>query len=96
MVYVAGAFLLLGATMMTRGWIYTLWPDGKVAEKRKRRNLKIGFPTDMKLFGRKVRRLGFILVVIGGGILGFDRTRAPAPPAAASEAAPADSAPTTP
>lgn len=78
MVYVAGAFLLLGATMMTRGWIYTLWPDGKIAEKRKRRNLKIGFPTDMKLFGRKVRRLGFILVIIGGGILGFDRTRAPA------------------
>jgi hypothetical protein len=63
--------LLLGATMMTRGWIYTLRPDGAMAEKRKKVNLKRGFTTDMKLFGRKVRRLGLMLVLVGGTLVGW-------------------------
>jgi hypothetical protein len=77
-VYVGAAFLALGATMYTRGLIYTIWPDSKMAEKRKRRNLKIGFPTDMKLFGRKVRRLGFMILLVGGGLLGWHFTQEPA------------------
>lgn len=66
MIYLGGAFLALGLTMWTRGMIYTLWPTGRVAEKRKRRNLKLGFTTDMKVFGRKVRRLGFLIAILGG------------------------------
>lgn len=90
MLYVGIPVLLLGVAMMTRGWIYTLKPDGKMAEKRKRRNLKVGFTTDMKLFGRKVRRLGLMLVIIGGGVVGWklslDREAAasPSPDASAS------------
>jgi hypothetical protein len=87
-VYIAAAFLLLGATMYTRGWIYTIWPDSKIAEKRKRRNLKVGFPTDMKLFGRKVRRLGFMILLVGGGMLGWQLTQEPVAEATA-ESAPA-------
>jgi hypothetical protein len=71
MLYVGIPLLLLGLTMMLRGWIYTLRPDGKMAEKRKRRNLKVGFTTDMKLFGRKVRRLGLMLAIVGGGLLSW-------------------------
>jgi hypothetical protein len=71
MLYVGIPILLLGLMMMTRGWIYTLRPDGKMAEKRKRRNLKVGFTTDMKLFGRKVRRLGLMLAIVGGGVLSW-------------------------
>ena len=65
--YVLGGILLwFGGIMMVRGWIYFLRPEGKLALKRKARNVELGFPTDMKVFGRKVRRLGFIAVVLGG------------------------------
>lgn len=74
MLYVGIPILLLGLTMMVRGWVYTLRPDGKMAEKRKRRNLKVGFTTDMKLFGRKVRRLGLLLAIIGGGLVSWKLT----------------------
>ena len=70
--YVLGVPLaLLGLTMMTRGWIYTLRPDGAVAARRKKVNLKRGFTTDMKLFGRKVRRLGLMLALLGGFLVGW-------------------------
>lgn len=72
MLYVGIPLALLGLTMMTRGWIYTIWPEGKVAEKRKRKNLKVGFTTDMKLFGRKVRRVGLLTAIVGFGLVGWD------------------------
>lgn len=65
MIYVGVFLVALGLTMWTRGMIYTLRPQGKIAEKRKRKNLKYGFTTDMKLFGRKIRRLGFMLTLFG-------------------------------
>lgn len=98
MLYVGVPLALLGLTMMTRGWIYTIWPDGKVAEKRKRRNLKVGFTTDMKLFGRKVRRLGLMLAIAGSGLVGWDvslRQDAAAAEARATESVAAPAAPTT-
>lgn len=70
--YVFGVPLaLLGLTMMVRGWIYTLRPDGAIAAKRKKVNLKRGFTTDMKVFGRKVRRLGLMLALLGGFLIGW-------------------------
>ena len=63
--------LLLGLTMWTRGLIYTLKPEGGMAQKRKRKNLKLGFTTDMKIFGRKVRRLGFMISLVAGGLLAW-------------------------
>ena len=88
---IAGALiLLLGVTMFTRGLIYTLKPEGKMAEKRRRRNLKVGFTTDMKLFGRKVRRLGFLLSLIGAGLIGWRLSAEPEKEAATTkEAVPA-------
>ncbi len=71
LVYVGTPIALLGLMMLVRGWIYTLKPNGKMAEQRKRRNLKVGFTTDMKLFGRKVRRLGLILVIVGAALVGW-------------------------
>ena len=65
---------LLGLTMMVRGWVYTLHPDGAMASKRKKVNLKRGFTTDMKLFGRKVRRLGLILMLLGAFLVGWQRS----------------------
>lgn len=94
MLYVGAPLLVLGLVMMTRGWIYTLWPNGRVAEKRKRRNLRVGFTTDMKLFGRKVRRLGLMVALVGGALSGWDLSArreaaagasvAPLPPSSAS------------
>ncbi len=68
---VGGPLAFLGLTMMVRGWIYTLRPDGPTAAKRKKRNLQRGFTTDMKLFGRKVRRLGLLLVLGGAFLVGW-------------------------
>jgi hypothetical protein len=93
--YVLGApLLLLGLTMMTRGWIYTLRPDGAIAEKRKKVNLKRGFTTDMKVFGRKVRRLGLMTALVGGTLVGWqashraDPESSTTPPAAGASAGP--------
>ncbi len=72
LLYVAVPVLLFGLLMMARGWIYTLRPEGAMAQKRKRRNLKVGFTTDMAIFGRKVRRLGLIIALAGGGAVGWE------------------------
>jgi hypothetical protein len=70
--YVLGVpFALLGLTMMVRGWVYTVRPDGPMAARRKQRNLQRGFTTDMKIFGRKVRRLGLILSLLGAFLIGW-------------------------
>ncbi len=71
LVYIAAPLLFLGLIMWTRGLIYTLKPEGGMAQKRKRRNLKLGFTTDMKVFGRKVRRLGFMISIVAGGLLAW-------------------------
>lgn len=71
LLYVGVPVLLFGLMMLARGWIYSFWPEGKMAQKRKRRNLKVGFTTDMKLFGRKVRRLGLMISLVGGALLGW-------------------------
>ncbi len=82
--------VLLGLTMMTRGWVYTLRPDGAMAAKRKKVNLKRGFTTDMKVFGRKVRRLGLMLALVGGLVVGWQRSHdADAPAVTAETTAPA-------
>ncbi len=71
MLYAGIPVLALGLLMMTRGWIYTLRPEGKMAEKRKRKNLRVGFSTDMKVFGRRVRRLGLLIALVGGALVGW-------------------------
>ena len=92
MLYVAIPLLALGLVMFTRGLIYTLKPDGKMAEKRKRRNLKVGFTTDMRVFGRKVRRTGFLLALIGGGLCAWQLSAPPSGEAQRGDA-PADPPP---
>ncbi|OGQ26331.1 MAG: hypothetical protein A2138_25445 [Deltaproteobacteria bacterium RBG_16_71_12] len=84
LLYVGVPVLLFGLLMMARGWIYTFRPEGKMAQRRKRRNLKVGFTTDMALFGRKVRRLGLLIALAGGAMVGWtvsERVDAVAPSA---------------
>lgn len=87
LLYVGAPVLVYGLLMLTRGWIYTFRPDGKTAQRRKRRNLKVGFTTDMALFGRKVRRLGLLIALAGGAMVGWAMSeRVDAVAAAASSA----------
>ncbi len=60
--------LLVGLPFLVRGWIFTLKPEGRVATKAKERNLRMGLETDMKRWGRRVRRFGFILCTVGGAL----------------------------
>jgi hypothetical protein len=94
MLYAGAPILLLGLAMLARGWIYTLWPNGRVAEKRKRRNLKVGFTTDMKLFGRRIRRLGLMISLVGSGLVAWHFTTV-ADDARAQQAALPSPAPST-
>lgn len=76
LVVIGGPLALLGVIMMVRGWVYTLRPDGPMAKKRQKVNLKRGFTTDMRVFGRKVRRLGLFLLLVGGTMIGWQRASA--------------------
>lgn len=67
-------FVLLGLTMMFRGWAYTVKPDGAMANKRKKVNLKRGMTTDMKIFGRKVRRTGLVVTLVGIVLVGWHQS----------------------
>lgn len=85
MMYVSIPFFLLGLIMMIRGTIYIARPDGAMALKRQRRNLKVGFSTDMTVFGQRVRRIGVIMILLGGLILGFNQPEEAAEPAPTAE-----------
>ena len=65
---VGGLFLALGLPFLIRGWIFFLRPDHPVSLKAKERNMKMGLETDMKKWGRRVRRIGFLLCAVGGGL----------------------------
>lgn len=58
--------IVLGLPFLIRGWIFTLRPDSATSTRAKERNMRLGLETDMKLWGRRVRRSGFILVTVGG------------------------------
>ncbi len=60
--------LLVGLPFLVRGWIFTLRPEHAVSVKAKERNMRMGLETDMKAWGRRVRRFGTILVAIGIGL----------------------------
>jgi hypothetical protein len=84
--WIALPFVLLGGAMVARGTIYTLAPNSGIAKKRQQKNLRAGFSTDMLSFGRRVRRLGALLLLIGLALIGWQRSyeveRAGEPPAA--------------
>jgi hypothetical protein len=66
---IVGAIVfLLGLPFLVRGWIFSLKPDHPTSLKAKERNMRMGLETDMKAWGRRVRRFGTILVVIGAGL----------------------------
>ena len=63
---VCAVLFLLGLVMSIRGWVYSLKPEGAMARKRQQKNMRLGFTSDMKIFGRKIRRLGYILMALSG------------------------------
>lgn len=65
---IGAAILLLGSPFFVRGWIFSLRPDHPISLRAKERNLRLGLETDMKLWGRRVRRFGFILVTVGAAL----------------------------
>ncbi|MFZ9887172.1 MAG: hypothetical protein ACO3JL_06695 [Myxococcota bacterium] len=73
--------LVVGGLMMMRGSIYRWWPDGAIAEKRRRKNLRYGMTTDMTAFGGRLRRLGYLVALTGAWLLAWPASYA-VPPAA--------------
>jgi hypothetical protein len=61
----------LGLPFLIRGWIFSLKPEGAISLAAKERNLRLGLETDMKKWGRKVRRLGLIIVVAGAALIAW-------------------------
>lgn len=65
--------ILLGLPFLIRGWIFTLRPESSVSLRARERNLRLGLETDMKRWGRRVRRLGLLLVLAGGALVAIGR-----------------------
>jgi hypothetical protein len=66
---IIGSFLLLlGLPFLIRGWVFTLKPEHPATLKAKERNMRMGLETNMKIWGRKVRRVGFLLSASGGAL----------------------------
>ncbi|MFO0726932.1 MAG: hypothetical protein U1E65_24325 [Myxococcota bacterium] len=67
-----GAFVaVLGLPFFIRGLRLSLKPEGTYADRMRERNLRMGLEADMRVWGRKIRRLGVLLMLIGGAIAGF-------------------------
>ena len=67
---VIGSFIaLLGSPFLVRGWIFFLRPEHPISLRAKERNLRLGLETDMKKWGRRIRRLGFLIVAAGAGLI---------------------------
>jgi hypothetical protein len=62
---------VLGLPFLIRGWIFSLKPEHAVSLQARERNLRLGLETDMKRWGRKVRRMGFLICGIGTTLLWF-------------------------
>ena len=76
MTYAGYALALLGALMLGRGALYALAPNSGITRKRQQRNLRAGMTTDMDAFGRRVRRLGALVLLIGLSLAGWQRALA--------------------
>jgi hypothetical protein len=69
---VIGSILtILGVPFLIRGWVFTLKPEHAISLRAKERNMRLGLETNIKLWGRRVRRIGFILCSIGGALIAW-------------------------
>ncbi len=70
--FIAGILIsLLGLPFLIRGWIFSLKPEGQISLNAKERNLRMGLETDMKKWGRKVRRMGLLICIVGGALIAW-------------------------
>lgn len=56
----------LGLPFFIRGWIFSVAPEHAITLRAKERNMRMGLETNMKMWGRKVRRMGTLLMLAGG------------------------------
>lgn len=68
---IGSVLMLLGLPFLIRGWIFTLKPEHRATLQAKERNMRMGLETNMKIWGRKVRRVGFLLTAGGGALLAW-------------------------
>lgn len=66
---VLGSLLMAaGVPFLARGWIFTLRPEHPISTRARERNMRLGLETDMRLWGRRVRRMGFLIFVSGSAL----------------------------
>ncbi|MBI4820927.1 MAG: hypothetical protein HY791_31980 [Deltaproteobacteria bacterium] len=69
---VIGLILLtFGLPFFVRGLIFTRRPDHRLTLKAKQRNLRLGLDSDMTRWGKRIRRFGFLMMVVGGTLAAF-------------------------
>jgi hypothetical protein len=60
--------VVLGIPFLVRGWVFSRKPDHPMSLKAKERNMRVGLETYMGAWGRKVRRFGTLLILVGGAL----------------------------
>lgn len=69
LIVIGSLIALLGLPFFIRGLIFSLKPEHPVSLKARERNLRLGLEINMKVWGRKVRRLGFLILLVGGVLI---------------------------
>jgi hypothetical protein len=68
---IGSLIVLVGLPFLIRGWIFFLRPEHAISKQAQERNLRLGLETDMKRWGRRVRRMGFLIVAVGAALAFF-------------------------
>jgi hypothetical protein len=78
MVVLGSVIAALGLPFFVRGLRLSLGPDSPYADRIRERNLRAGLEADMRIWGRKVRRLGFLLLLSGVSLVVYSVWTTPA------------------
>lgn len=63
--------IALGLPFLVRGWIFSLRPQHAISRRARERNLRLGLEPDMHRWGRRVRRVGLCVVIVGAAWLSW-------------------------
>lgn len=75
LIVIGSIIAALGLPFFARGLMFTLRPEHAMSLRARERNLRLGLESDIRVWGRRVRRFGFLLLAIGGTLIALGALR---------------------